>query len=465
MGAIAGIIDQVAYEAMLFAAAGFLLGGIDDLAVDLIFLARNGWRRVRRHGALPTLAGLRLAQDGRLAVFVAAWDEAAVIGAMLSTALARFEHDRYRLYVGCYPNDRATIDAVARVAEHDARVRVVINQRPGPTTKADCLNALWCALVADDRRDGEKTRAVVLHDAEDVVHPGELAVFDALIGDHAMVQLPVLPLAQVGSRLVSGHYLDEFAEAHAKSMVVRELVGAGLPLAGVGCAIAVPMLARIADDRGGAPFDETSLTEDYELGLHVAALGGRATLARVSDGAGGLVAVHAYFPATVHAAVVQKARWMVGIALAGWDRVGWGRWRDLGDHWMRLRDRRAPLAVAVLASAYLALLAWAIGAGAHRLAGTAVAPVAGWLALLLRVNAVLLGWRLAVRTACTASAYGWREARWSVPRALVGNLIAILAARRALTRYVASLRGRALTWDKTAHQFPDQATVAAIAEP
>ncbi|SFP98446.1 glycosyltransferase family 2 protein [Sphingomonas rubra] len=58
-----------------------------------------------------------------------------------------------------------------------------------------------------------RLRAVVFHDAEDVVHPDELRVFDALVDDHAAVQLPVLPLMKKGARFVGGHYGDEFAEA------------------------------------------------------------------------------------------------------------------------------------------------------------------------------------------------------------------------------------------------------------
>ena len=47
---------------------------------------------------------------------------------------------------------------------------------------------------------------------------------------------------------------------------------------------------------------------------------------------------------------------LAGIALAGWDRTGWSRPWHLLDHWMRLRDRRALLAVVVLSAAYLAAL-------------------------------------------------------------------------------------------------------------
>lgn len=457
---VLGAIDAVLRETLLFAALGFVIGGIDDIAVDIAYL----WTRARRSDDRlpPTLDLYRRATPRRIAVFVAAWDEATVIGAMLRTSLARFDHPAYRLYVGTYPNDRATIDAVAEVAAEDARVRLVIGSVDGPTTKAGCLNTLWHALLREEARDGDRAAIIVLHDAEDVVHAGELRVFDALVGDHAVVQLPVLPLVDRGARLVSGHYADEFAESHAKQMVVRQALGAGLPLAGVGCAIDRAMLEAVAAARGGTPFDAGSLTEDYELGLRIAALGGSGVLARVREHAGGpLVAVRAYFPARLDAAVRQKARWMTGIALAGWDRIGWGRALDWRDHWMRMRDRRPPLAVLVLAVAYVALLAWALSGALHHWTGTAAPPVAPWVAALLRINAALLGWRLLARMLCTGHAYGLREALWSVPRAFVGNLIALLAARRAIGSYVAMLRGAAPRWDKTAHVFPDDVAQAA----
>lgn len=455
------LIDAVVREAMLFAAVGFVIGGIDDLAVDLVFFVRAGWRRLRLgRPAQPVLADyMAMPPRGRIAIFIGAWDESAVIGTMLATTLARLDHPDYRLYVGTYPNDRATIDAVAAVAERDPRVRLVIGPLPGPTTKAGCLNTLWQAMRRDEAIDGTRARAVVLHDAEDVVHPGELRIFDALVDRHWAVQLPVLPLIHRGSRLVSGHYADEFAEAHAKQLVVREALGAALPLAGVGCAIARDALEAIADARGGDPFDAASLTEDYELGLAIAALGGSGVIARVPEQRGGpVVAVRAYFPATIDAAVRQKTRWMIGIALAGWDRVGWGRRFDVSDHWMRMRDRRAPISVIVLAAAYFALVGWAASALLHVVTGL---PVGGLPLphLLIVVNAVLLGWRLAMRAAFTGAAYGLAEACWSVPRALVSNLVSLLAARRAIARYIGMLRGKPLAWEKTAHVYPSASVV------
>lgn len=458
-GIVIAALDAAARETMLFAAVGFVIGGIDDLALDLVFLVVWARRRLGPVGSGDGLLADYPARENprRFAIFVPAWDEAAVIGAMLRTTLARYGGADFRVYVGTYPNDRATIAAVAAVAQNDARVRLVIGDRPGPTTKADCLNAVWHALM----RDGPAwADAIVLHDAEDVVHRDELRVYDALLDRYTAVQLPVLPLIDRRARLVSGHYADEFAEAHTKNLVVRQALGAGLPLAGVGCAVERDALVGIAAARGGDPFDAASLTEDYELGLMLARRGARGVIARVREGAGTpLVAVRAYFPATLESAVRQKTRWMIGIALAGWDRLGWGGVRHASELWMRMRDRRAPLAMLVLAVAYAALLGWVASGVAHRLAGTPIPRVGTATALLLQVNAALLLWRIGARLAFTTRDYGWREGLWSLPRVLVANLIALLAVRRALWRYGAMLRGAQVRWDKTAHAFPDEAAV------
>jgi adsorption protein B len=74
---------------------------------------------------------------------------------------------------------------------------------------------------------------------------------------------------------------------------------------------------------------------------------------------------------------------------------------------------------------------------------------------LLSINMVLLLWRLLMRMVFTGRSYGWRQAIWSLPRFLVGNAVALLAAPRAVLLYVRLLRGGPTIWDKTAHIFPD----------
>ncbi|WP_439546524.1 glycosyl transferase family protein [Sandarakinorhabdus sp.] len=438
-------------EALLLVAMLVAINGLDDLAIDLLWLRMPA---AARAGRLPPAPELGPAPA--FAIFIPAWDESAVIGAMLRRLLAGLDWPDVRVFVGLYRNDPAGIAAVMSVA--DPRLHVVIGPAPGPTTKADCLNGLWQALLADEAARGRAFAAIVLHDAEDVVHAGELAVFARHLPGHAMVQLPVIPLPDERSPLISGHYIDEFAESHAKDLLVRQWLGAGLPSAGVGTAFCRHMLGRIAAQRGGLPFDADSLTEDYELGQRLHALGGRGVLVWEQVG-GAPVATAEHFPADFEAAVRQKARWLVGIALAGWDRLGWQG--GLAQRWMLLRDRKAPLMALVTLAAYVLLLLLVLDT-ALRMAWPAAAQMpkvaSGPLLPLLWINWLLLCWRLLWRAWFTWRLHGITEALLASPRAAVGNFINAAAALRALRRYAAALRaGQPPAWDKTVHRFPGAA--------
>ena len=449
---VAMLIGTLIGELALFAAAGYLLFALDDVAVDLIYFLRRAWRALTVYSRYPRAFAEALEPPplrGPIAVFIPAWDEGTVIAPMLAHALARFDHPDYRLYVGHYRNDPATAAAIASVT--DVRVRPVRVDADGPTTKADCLNHLYAALAADEAAAGRRVKAVVLHDAEDVVHPLELKLFDRLVERAAVVQLPVIPLIDINSRWVAGHYADEFAEAHIKELVVREAVGAAIPLAGVGCALERGALARLADTHHGEPFAAASLTEDYELGLRLGALGYRTLFVRIPAVRGSrvVVASRSHFPSSLQAAVRQKARWIGGIAMTGWDRLGWRG--GLGERWFRMRDRRGPLAALLLLAGYLAALLWSELALAHALGAPSVFRPSSLLMWLLGINAWLLLWRVAMRILFTTLGYGWREGLRAIPRLLVGNWIAIRAALRAIAIH---RRGGPVTWDKTAHIFP-----------
>jgi adsorption protein B len=456
-------------EALLLTALVFLVFGLDDLFVDIAYFARVLWRRLTvytRHKAADaqSLAAQALARGpaGRIAILVPAWDESEVIEAMLRHLTATLAYPDYRVFVGVYPNDPAGQAAAARVG--DPRVQIVRCPRAGPTSKADCLNQLWAALCRHETRVGKAFAAVVLHDAEDVVHADELWVYAALIPRLAMVQLPVRPLADAGSRWVSGHYLDEFAEAHAKDLVVREALGAAVPSAGVATGICRAMLGRIAARRalGGqseGPFDAASLTEDYELGHRVKAEGGRAALVRLkSRGERMVIATREHFPATLPAAIAQKSRWLAGIALAGWDRIGWPG--NLADRYMLLRDRKSILTALLGLVGYALLGLVGVDAGLRMLLPEAaalpgLAPPGSLLAGLLLANLALFGWRLLMRAGFTAHAHGLAEGLRAVPRVLTSNFINAAAALVAIRRY---RQMRASTappvWGKTLHRFP-----------
>lgn len=452
--AIAEIFSRSAAELALFAGAGFLLFGLNDLLVDFIYFTRRIWRAstvYRRHQRSYACHYVFNKDPGFIAVFVPAWDEAAVIGRMLKATLQRIDYDNYRIFVGYYRNDPGTAAAIASV--RDERIRAVQVDSDGPTTKADCLNHLYDALIAYELESARSAKAVVMHDAEDVVHPYELRIFDGLIDRAAVIQLPVLPLPNPHSRWIGGHYCDEFAEAHIKELVVREAVGAAIPLAGVGCAIARRPLAQLAALQDGKPFSGSSMTEDYEVGLRIGALGLKTMFVRIpaQPGERGVVASRGHFPETLGAAVRQKARWLGGIALTGWDRLGWSG--GIGERWMRMRDRRGPLAALLLVAAYLAALLWSQLWLAQAIGAPVQVQMDPVLSTILLINAGLLAWRVLMRAAFTASAYGWREGFLSVPRLLIANVIAVLAAGRAVSLHVG---GGARRWDKTHHIFPSE---------
>jgi adsorption protein B len=291
---------------------------------------------------------------------------------------------------------------------------------------------------------------VVLQDAEDAVDPAGLPLLDAAIGQAEFVQLPVLPAPQPASRFIGSHYCEEFAEAHAKALVVRQALGASLPAAGVGCAFSRPILARIAAEmRASGPFSVNSLTEDYELGLKIEEAGGRSRFLRVRGDDGRLVATRACFPASLEQSVRQKARWIHGIALQSWDRLGWSG--GLVETWMRLRDRRGPLTALVLFTAYAVLLL----AGVLWLAGLAGLgrpwQADGPVVYLLAANLASFAWRATMRFVFTAREYGLREGAMALLRLPHANVIAILAGRRAFMAYLRTLLGAEPRWDKTFH--------------
>lgn len=450
----------VVKQLLLLAALGIVVSCADDLFVDLTYGAGRFWRWLTvysRHAPMRA-ADLGAVRPGFMAILVPAWDEADVIADMLRASLRRLEYPNYRLFVGVYPNDPATRHAVACVA--DPRVEIVVTSRPGPTSKADCLNHLYLAALRHAARTGVAVKAFVLHDAEDLVDPQELTVFNHLIPRKAMVQAPVIALPDPGSRWVAGSYMDEFAECHAKDMVVREWLGAGLPSAGVGCAFSADILAQLAAGNGGVPFNETSVTEDYELGVRIGLLGGKAALVRIPGGRG-VIATREHFPHTVEAAIRQRARWLLGIALMGWDRLGWQG--TLADRYMLWRDRKALLNAVLIVAGYVGLAHIAGLAAAQKLwpAAHAIpgfAPPGSALAWLMVINGALLGWRLALRWAFVTRLYGWREGLRAIPRTLVSNFINARAAFRAAERFAGLARtgGRA-AWDKTAHRFPREA--------
>ena len=100
----------------LLIVAGLIgLSSFDDLVIDLVY-----WCRRLRTGVLNTLdrsGSPQPSQGPKIGVFIANWQEADVLGHVIAGNLAAVDYARFRIYLGVYPNDTATL----RVAQQLAR--------------------------------------------------------------------------------------------------------------------------------------------------------------------------------------------------------------------------------------------------------------------------------------------------------------------------------------------------------
>nr|WP_166181115.1 glycosyltransferase [Altererythrobacter segetis] len=193
------------HELLLFAGVFFLIGLADELVMDIT------WAWLRLTGRARTLRINRANHrtetlGGPAALLIPAWQEERVLAITIAHALSVWPQRELRIYVGCYRNDDPTAESVLAGARNDPRVRLVVHDRDGPTTKADCLNRLYAAMEADERRRGMCFRMVLQHDAEDMVDSAALGLLDAALAQADFVQLPVLPQPQVASRWIGSHY-------------------------------------------------------------------------------------------------------------------------------------------------------------------------------------------------------------------------------------------------------------------
>lgn len=449
------------------------ISSIDDLVVDAWYWVREAYRALvvrRRYRPLPQSALFERAEQP-LAIIIPAWQEQDVIASMIETTVAAVSYADYRIYVGVYPNDPGTIAEVRRMERRHRRVVAVELPHPGPTSKADCLNHVVARLLADEAGAGAPFAGVLLHDPEDVIHPLELKFFNYLLPRIDLIQLPVVSLERRLRDLVAGAYMDEFAEWHAKDLVVRESLARAVPSAGVGTCLSRRAVAALTAG-GRDAFNTRTLTEDYDLGARVAIAGLRSIIARFPVefrvrrrrffGLGRPkttvlrmpLCVREYFPATFGASSRQKARWTIGIALQGWAQLGWSR--DLRVSYFLMRDRKAlvvPILVVMGYAVFLGFVTLWLALGPEAL----VYPPA-WrrlAALVFGFNLFALAVRVAHRMYFVNRIYGFEHALVSVVRMVVGSLVSFAATMRALRIFAVHLvTRRPIGWDKTAHVFP-----------
>ncbi|MGD0015723.1 MAG: glycosyl transferase family protein [Bryobacteraceae bacterium] len=454
------LIDRIVAACLPALAVWLVFSGLDDLFVD--FLGLLSVLR-RRKGAEHDGVGGAPASEPPIAIFLPLWHEDRVIASMLEHNLAAIRYGNYCVFAGGYPNDRPTLEAIQEVQRRFPNVRLALCPHGGPTSKADCLNWIYQRMLDYERRHGTRFVIVVVHDAEDVVDPGELSVMARYARKYGMVQVPVLPLPTPLGKLTHGVYCDEFAEYHTKDMPARGLVGAFIPSSGVGTGYARRALERLAETGGGRLFDPACLTEDYDIGLRLHRLGFAQVFVPLRFEQGRPAATREYFPQHPGPALRQRRRWLTGNALQAWERHGWsGGPRQAYWFW---RDRKGLVGNPVSAAANLILVYGVLTWLWSRYAGTAwglgAMADSGPLRALFGATLLLQLHRLVVRVLCVGRIYGWVFAAGAPVRVIWANWINFLATVGAVAGYVqARLRRRPLAWLKTEHVYPSRQALA-----
>jgi adsorption protein B len=447
------LIDRLIAVCLAPLGIWILVSGLDDLLLDLVCFYH--WLRYKKNSRLPLEDDLRRKPETTIAIFVPLWHEHRVIGKMIEHNTAAIKYRNYHFFIGAYPNDDATIAVVGELERHYPNVHLAMVPNDGPTSKADCLNAIYDHLLRYERKTGLHFAVVMTHDAEDLIHPDSLRWVNYYSDTHDMVQTPVLPLPTPFRKLTHGVYCDEFSESHTRDMRARQFTGSFIPSCGVGTSFSRTSLEQLAVTKGNRIFEPACLTEDYENGLSLHLLGAKQIFVPLSFRNGSFMATREFFPQTFRSAVKQRTRWVMGISLQGWERHGWQG--SLVDKYWLWRDRKGLVGNSLslltnLISLYC-LITWSAG-----MMTIALPPHFAWLF----ASTMSLGiFRIAVRMFCTARVYGFLFALGVPVRTAYANCINSAATVCAVYRYTKGrMKKRPHAWLKTDHAYPTHAALS-----
>src|SRR6266850_40183 len=475
------IVEHIFLVLAYVAVIGFLINGLDDLFFDIGFLHFLVRTRNKPH---LTLQDLKLVPEQWIALLVPAWQEGGVVNKMAEYASRICIYERYDIFIGVYPNDPETIQCVDKLCAVNSRIHKVVVPHAGPTSKADCLNWIYKAVRLNESPGVREYKVIALHDAEDVLHPLVLKVYNYFVPrDYDMGQVPVFALELPALTHWTGNsYVDDFAELHTKDLFVRENLGGIVPSAGVGTCFSRMALDKLAAENHDDPFFVGNLTEDYEVGIRVKRAGLRAGILSVpvdrvvrrkrADGTLGpaktipeVIAIRESFPTRLGAAIRQRSRWIMGISFQTWEQTGWAG--TLPMRYTLLRDRRAPLTHLINMVGY-AILAFVLFQWIFRKTAWAethyMRPLFSSQSLLWKITIIdtwLLAYRAIQKMISVYSIYNLKQALFSIPRVVVGNVINFMATIRAASMYLShKLFRHPIVWLKTAHVFPAEAQLA-----
>jgi adsorption protein B len=460
---------------MLVAAIIIAISSADDLFVDVLYwTGRLFGTSGSRSKELPDIEILEQLPERPFAIMIPCWKEHEVIFSMLSSNSRLLRYGQAHYFVGVYLNDPLTQDEVRKAQGMYPNIHMVLVPHDGPTSKADCLNQTISDIFMFEAERKIQFAGIVMHDSEDLIHPLEMKLFNKVVDLYDFVQLPVYSFTRPITSLISGLYMDEFAEMHTKDLEVRQRISGVIPCAGVSACFSREAIVRLTDHNQGEAFRTSSFTEDYDIAFRISELGFNSAFIaypanyaidmNVDTNTPGVlhrslpVATREFFPSRLEAAYRQRARWLLGIVFQGSREIGWKG--SLGTKYFLARDRKGVVTSPAVMLAYFALANLTIfeiyrsfldpeQQFVYRLLSTK------WVAWLFLVNFAFLVWRLGNRMVFTGMIYSTRHALMAAPRLIVGNFVNFFATWRAIRIYTGHrFSGRQLVWDKTSHSYP-----------
>ncbi len=451
------------------------ISSLDDLFVDLIYWSQRifGLSRAKAR-ELPDIATIESVPERPIAIIIPCWKEHDVIYSMLSSNSRLLQYRQAHYFVGTYMNDPLTQGEIQRAQATYPNIHMVVVPHHGPTSKADCLNQIISDIFVFEAELKMQFAAVVMHDSEDLIHPLELKLFNLLVETYDFIQLPVYSFSRPLLSLVSGVYMDEFAEMHTKDLEVRQQLSGVIPCAGVSACFNREAIAHLADKNSGEAFRPSAFTEDYDIAFRTAELGLKSAFiayrcdhsidVSIDTGKPAIitktlpVATREFFPEGLRAASRQRGRWLLGIVFQGIEEIGWKG--TLGTKYFLARDRKGAITSPAVMLAYFALANITIFEFYRFYFDPEQLFVYSYLSTPLAValftaNFFFLAWRLANRMAFTWMIYDWRHGLMAAPRLIIGNFVNFFATWRAYRIYISyRLSGTEMVWDKTSHSYP-----------
>ncbi len=441
----------------------FIILGLDDLFIDIYFWLKRPFPKKYRKEDIDEIL---LIKEKRIAVMIAAWKEEDVIGQMLTGNKKNIIYDNYHFFVGVYPNDRETQNAVLRAQKKVPNITLVVNEKEGPTSKGQMLNFVLKEIDKTNKENVNKEtfEFVVFHDCEDMIHPLSLKFLNSFSGKFDFIQIPIFSLSVGKSNLVAGCYMDEFAECHLKDLPVRLLLTQRFPSAGVGTAMSRKMLDLYKKNKKDI-FYEKSLTEDYILGLTLFdELKSLFFTARIESSffekmeknswfknlslknkKYDFLATREFFPKRIIPAIKQRARWTTGIVFQGTEIIGFKK--KFFDNLFLWRDRKGLFSSSVVIFSFFYFIfcfSYSIDLGLKMSSFYLII----FIPLLMMINRVLQ------RAFFSTLVYGAEFSVYVFFKIILSNIVNFVASWRSFYQYFSGkILKRQLTWSKTGHEI------------